>query len=144
MNNMKAVKLLLLLLMTIKSYSQNTTQSIWFIHGPTITANPGTVQIFVDSPVSYKSQMYDSLFLTFIKTDIKTYTGVQNFLKINRSLVSPSLKLKAMEYFYEIEDSNGKIVFLLSRNFTTFFQRCSAYIKSNHLDNKLLDAFPYF
>ena len=81
-----------LLLLVFNSYSQEIIHCMSFIHSPTVTKTPSPVYICVEKIIKPSNDISDS-FIVGIKTDMKTFKELQNFIKKNKYIVRGSFKL---------------------------------------------------
>jgi hypothetical protein len=138
---MKVINLFFLLtLISFKSHGQEKLHWIKFISGPTILKRPGDIQICVEKLIIPAKAYLDSLDAVGIKTDMKTFKNLQQFIKINKWVVIDSFKIRDDGTWLEIAGSNGKTVYLSEHYYSRFFKELKLFMRKKFFDPAVIKA----
>ncbi len=86
---------------------------------------------------------YDSIFGRAIKTDIRSFNLLRNFIEGNKNLTMDSLKLIGSNFWYEIIvliDSNKQKFFLRDKYYIPFFHPLRSFLRKNDCDPVVIDS----
>ena len=140
----RTIKFLMLFFLTASAYGQKADINIRFIHGGEELKPVGTLLISTVDTIKPNDKESDKFFGKTIKTDIRSFKVLNEFIKQSQYLTKDNTQLKGSNEYYIIKYSNGLRLFLIATKINNFFFDLRVFLNKEHADKELTKAFDYY